>query len=270
MNPVERHQDIFDKKTLSQFEIEERVQDLLPSELVNDYKKNRRVPHIPEEQRIKKTPAREQKWTELATKLAATLTGKNKQEQEETMAPQTATLTAEAIAAAVAKAMKAITVQQEARAERIKQPDCFHGERSATVVDGWLRAVERYTRYYNFSATKACEFAVNLLQYNWMGPYIVVDKNFDKNIYKLTTMEGVPYTSWVHADRLKIAKSDDFDRTWYHPTAARNNMRRDLAIDSSSTLPFSMIESTRVDRGRSTVSRGGDVGHYFDESEKSG
>ncbi|OAD71944.1 hypothetical protein PHYBLDRAFT_169855 [Phycomyces blakesleeanus NRRL 1555(-)] len=108
------------------------------------------------------------------------------------------------------------------------------------------------------------------LEYNWMGPYIVVDKNFDKNIYKLTTMEGVPYTSWVHADRLKIAKSDDFDRTWYHPTAAHNNMRRDLAIDSSSTLPFSMIESTRVDRGRSTVSRGGDVGHYFDESEKSG
>ncbi|OAD79022.1 hypothetical protein PHYBLDRAFT_141078 [Phycomyces blakesleeanus NRRL 1555(-)] len=48
MNFGERHQENFDKKTLSQFEIEERVQDLLPKELVNYYKKNRRVPHIPD------------------------------------------------------------------------------------------------------------------------------------------------------------------------------------------------------------------------------
>ncbi|OAD67242.1 hypothetical protein PHYBLDRAFT_74048, partial [Phycomyces blakesleeanus NRRL 1555(-)] len=157
MNPGERHQENFDKKTLSQFEIEERVQGLLPKELVNDYKKNRRVPHIPEEQRLKNTPAREQKWSELAKKLAATLTGKNKELEE--MAPQTATVTAEAIAAAVAEAMKAITAQQESRAKRIKQPDCFRGERSAAVVDGWLRAVERYTKYYNFAPTKACDFA---------------------------------------------------------------------------------------------------------------
>ncbi|OAD72659.1 hypothetical protein PHYBLDRAFT_145975 [Phycomyces blakesleeanus NRRL 1555(-)] len=57
MNPGERHQENFDKKTLSQFEIEERVQELLPKELVNDYKKNWHVPHIPEEQRLKNTPA---------------------------------------------------------------------------------------------------------------------------------------------------------------------------------------------------------------------
>ncbi|OAD71941.1 hypothetical protein PHYBLDRAFT_169853 [Phycomyces blakesleeanus NRRL 1555(-)] len=210
MNPVERHQDIFDKKTLSQFEIEERVQDLLPSKLVNDYKKNRRVPHIPEEQRIKKTPAREQKWTELATKLAATLTGKNKQEQEETMAPQTATLTAEAIAAAVAKAMKAITVQQEARAEQIKQPDCFHGERSATVVDGWLRAVERYTRYYNFSTTKACEFAEMFLPPD------------------LSTLT-MPATSLWH---MPVASTWG-NRTTTHPSPNRTNRR----TNSSTVVP---------------------------------
>ncbi|OAD78057.1 hypothetical protein PHYBLDRAFT_141920 [Phycomyces blakesleeanus NRRL 1555(-)] len=161
MNPGERHQENFDKKTLSQFEIEEQVQDLLPKELVNDYKKNRHVPHIPEEQRLKNTPAREQKWSKLAKKLAATLTGKNKELEE--MAPQTATVTAEAITATVAEAMKAITAQQESRAERIKQPDCFRGEHSAAVVDGWLRAVEHYTKYNNFALTKACNFAVNLL-----------------------------------------------------------------------------------------------------------
>ncbi|OAD79028.1 hypothetical protein PHYBLDRAFT_164114 [Phycomyces blakesleeanus NRRL 1555(-)] len=107
------------------------------------------------------------------------------------------------------------------------------------------------------------------LEYNWMGPYIVIDKNADKNIYKLTTMEGVPYTSWVHANRLKIAKSNDFDHIWYHPTPARAQMRRDLALDSSSALPFSLVDSSGVDRGLSTVLGGGDVGHYFNESVKS-
>ncbi|OAD65501.1 hypothetical protein PHYBLDRAFT_153399 [Phycomyces blakesleeanus NRRL 1555(-)] len=82
-------------------------------------------------------------------------------------------------------------------------------------------------------------------------------------------MEGVPYTSWVHADRLKIVKSDDFNRTWYHPTPAHAQMHRDLAIDSSSTLPFSLVTTSMVDRGLSTVLEGGDVGHYFDESVKS-
>ncbi|OAD71529.1 hypothetical protein PHYBLDRAFT_72104 [Phycomyces blakesleeanus NRRL 1555(-)] len=49
------HQGNFDKKTLSQFEIEERVQDLLLSKLVNNYKNNRHVPYIPEEHRLKST-----------------------------------------------------------------------------------------------------------------------------------------------------------------------------------------------------------------------
>ncbi|OAD72661.1 hypothetical protein PHYBLDRAFT_73069 [Phycomyces blakesleeanus NRRL 1555(-)] len=84
------------------------------------------------------------------------------------------------------------------------------------------------------------------LEYNWMGPYIVIDKNADKNIYKLTTMEGVPYTSWVHANHLKIAKSDDFDHIWYHPTPGCAQMRCDLALDSSSALPFSLVDSSGV------------------------
>ncbi|OAD75724.1 hypothetical protein PHYBLDRAFT_166950 [Phycomyces blakesleeanus NRRL 1555(-)] len=95
---------------------------------------------------------------------------------------------------------------------------------------------------------------------------------FSSNQYSfttLTTMEGVPYTSWVHANRLKIAKSDDFDHTWYYPTPAHAQMRRDLALDSSSALLFSLVDSSGVDRGLSTVSGGGDVGHYFDESVKS-
>ncbi|OAD68544.1 hypothetical protein PHYBLDRAFT_150137 [Phycomyces blakesleeanus NRRL 1555(-)] len=48
------------------------------------------------------------------------------------------------------------------------------------------------------------------LEYNWMSPYVVVDKNSDTDVYKLTMTEGVSYTYWVHADHLKLAKDDDY------------------------------------------------------------
>ncbi|KAG2190799.1 hypothetical protein INT47_010346 [Mucor saturninus] len=107
------------------------------------------------------------------------------------------------------------------------------------------------------------------LEYNWMGPYIVVDKNPDTNIYKITTVEGVPYKSWVHADRLKIAKSNDFDKTWYHPTVSRSQMRHDLSINPTSSLPLALLDSPLVDRGLSTVSEGGDVVPNFGETSSS-
>ncbi|KAG2190788.1 hypothetical protein INT47_000170 [Mucor saturninus] len=208
MDPVERHQKTSDNKTLSQFEIEERVQNLLPSELVTDYKRNRRVPHIPEEQRLKNTPAREEKWSELAQHLAATLTGKNKQPEQ--MTPPPVTVTAEAIAAAVAEAMKAITAQQDSRAERIKQPDCFRGERSAAAVDGWLRAVERYTTYYHFTPTRACEFAVNLLR-----------ERADTWWRRMELKDNHP-TTW---ESFKLALSGEF-RPVYSLQTARDRLAR--------------------------------------------
>ncbi|OAD71531.1 hypothetical protein PHYBLDRAFT_147282 [Phycomyces blakesleeanus NRRL 1555(-)] len=70
------------------------------------------------------------------------------------------------------------------------------------------------------------------------------NKNFEKNIYKLTTMEGVSYTSWVYAEHLKIVKSDNFDHTWYHPTPVHAQMRQDLATDSFSALLFSLVDTS--------------------------
>ncbi|OAD74556.1 hypothetical protein PHYBLDRAFT_167963 [Phycomyces blakesleeanus NRRL 1555(-)] len=53
----------------------------------------------------------------------------------------------------------------------------------------------------------------------------VVDKNPDTDVYKLTTTEGVPYTSWVHADHLKLAKVDSISQSWFHPTASHAQSR---------------------------------------------
>ncbi|KAG2190783.1 hypothetical protein INT47_012934, partial [Mucor saturninus] len=97
------------------------------------------------------------------------------------------------------------------------------------------------------------------LEYNWMGPYLVIDKNPDTDVYKLTTVEGIPYTSWVHADRLKLAKVDVISQTWFHPTASRAQTRRDLLAAASSPLDVSVIDDSLVARGRSTVWGGDDV-----------
>ncbi|KAG2192115.1 hypothetical protein INT47_012407, partial [Mucor saturninus] len=41
------------------------------------------------------------------------------------------------------------------------------------------------------------------LEYNWMGPYHVVNCNTDYNVYQIKELEGKLYNSWVHTDRLK-------------------------------------------------------------------
>ncbi|KAG0162079.1 hypothetical protein DFQ30_003918, partial [Apophysomyces sp. BC1015] len=51
------------------------------------------------------------------------------------------------------------------------------------------------------------------LEYNWMGPYVVLEKNPNVDIYKIETLDGTPYTSWVHTDHLKPAYADKFQST---------------------------------------------------------
>ncbi|KAG1468527.1 hypothetical protein G6F56_003781 [Rhizopus delemar] len=87
------------------------------------------------------------------------------------------------------------------------------------------------------------------LEYNWMGPYLVVDKNEDSNIYKLVTIGGEPYQSWVHVDRLKEVKAESIQEAWYNPTVSRAAWRREMGLSAGG----------QVDQSRSKGSGGNDV-----------
>ncbi|EIE92297.1 hypothetical protein RO3G_17168 [Rhizopus delemar RA 99-880] len=101
------------------------------------------------------------------------------------------------------------------------------------------------------------------LEYNWMGPYIITGKNDTTNIYKLTTIGGEPYPSWVHVDRLKEVKAESVAEPWYNPTVSRAVWRSQNGV---STLPEANPKVTpspstaaQVDQRRSTVLEGSDV-----------
>lgn len=65
------------------------------------------------------------------------------------------------------------------------------------------------------------------LEYNWMGPYQIINSNNDFNVYQIKEIEGNIYNSWVHTDRLKpIAinnnnTNNNFSSSWYIPRIAR-------------------------------------------------
>lgn len=61
------------------------------------------------------------------------------------------------------------------------------------------------------------------LEYNWMGPYIVQNRNLDFNVYKIKEVDGKDYKSWVHTDRLQLVKfnGDNISNSWYIPRIAR-------------------------------------------------
>ncbi|KAL9536436.1 hypothetical protein PS6_011904, partial [Mucor atramentarius] len=46
------------------------------------------------------------------------------------------------------------------------------------------------------------------LEFNWMGPYVVLKTNLDYNIYQIQEIEGKLYNSWVHTDRLHSVQYD--------------------------------------------------------------
>lgn len=60
------------------------------------------------------------------------------------------------------------------------------------------------------------------LEYSWQGPYIVEKRNLDYNVYKIKEIEGKPYSSWVHTDRLQPVQynGNTIDQTWYIPREA--------------------------------------------------
>jgi hypothetical protein len=103
------------------------------------------------------------------------------------------------------------------------------------------------------------------LEFNWVGPFIIVEKNETSHIFKLVSIAGEPYPSWVHVDRLKAVKADSIDTPWYNPTVSRANWRTTMGLNSRnksvvSPSPDSVEIFSEVGQGRPTVSGGSDVG----------
>ncbi|KAG1177838.1 hypothetical protein G6F36_010757 [Rhizopus arrhizus] len=69
------------------------------------------------------------------------------------------------------------------------------------------------------------------LEFHWMGPYEVVNRNLDFNTYQIQEINGKMYTSWVHTDRLHPVKYDgsSINKSWYIPRIARNESAVKLA-----------------------------------------
>ena len=75
------------------------------------------------------------------------------------------------------------------------------------------------------------------LEFNWKGPYIVLDRNLDYDTYKLKDLHGKEYGSWVHTDRLRPIHVKETPTTpWFDPTAARAATREFYQTNLSNTL----------------------------------
>ncbi|KAG1019220.1 hypothetical protein G6F43_014365 [Rhizopus delemar] len=97
-----------------------------------------------------------------------------------------------------------------------------------------------------------------------MGPFLVVNKNKETNIYKLVSVGGEPYNSWVHVDRLKEVKAEEIKEPWYNPTVSRAAWRAEMGLSSgaaggSGVVSSSGVANVAVDRGRSQSLGGNDV-----------
>lgn len=92
------------------------------------------------------------------------------------------------------------------------------------------------------------------LEYNWFGPFLVVDKNENINIYKLVDLGGVPYSSWVHVDRLKAVKAETIDTPWYNPAVSRAAWRSEMGLSGSGFGSGVGSGAVKNDQRRSSVS----------------
>ncbi|SAL95618.1 hypothetical protein, partial, partial [Absidia glauca] len=74
------------------------------------------------------------------------------------------------------------------------------------------------------------------LEYNWEGPYRVLKKNADTDIYWLETLGGVVRNDWVHVDRLKKAKTVEElmeSRPWFEVSSSRAQWPASALRDAS-------------------------------------
>ncbi|OBZ67531.1 hypothetical protein A0J61_11908, partial [Choanephora cucurbitarum] len=47
---------------------------------------------------------------------------------------------------------------------KVKEPNTYGGARDALMIDGWIRALERYSTFYEWSTERTCLFATTLLR----------------------------------------------------------------------------------------------------------
>lgn len=75
------------------------------------------------------------------------------------------------------------------------------------------------------------------LEYNWKGPYRILDRNLDTHVYQIQDMNGNTYASWVHTDRLRPIhiKSPIGNSPWFDPTASRANTRQQVSLSAQSS-----------------------------------
>jgi hypothetical protein len=82
------------------------------------------------------------------------------------------------------------------------------------------------------------------LEYHWEGPYRIIKKNSQTDVYQLETFGGVTKKDWVHVDRLKKVKTVDKileTKPWFDVAVSRARWPagalRDHSIVDSSSLP---------------------------------
>ncbi|CAO3682154.1 unnamed protein product [Umbelopsis ramanniana] len=106
------------------------------------------------------------------------------------------------------------------------------------------------------------------LEPNWLGPYVVVDRNLETHIYKLEHVLGEPYDSWIHVDRLRKMDPYSIDTPFYSPASTRANWVAENGLPpdepyvpdtSMQPVPVpkpnmedDIVDPPEVDRGRST------------------
>lgn len=111
------------------------------------------------------------------------------------------------------------------------------------------------------------------LEPNWLGPYVVVDRNLETHIYKLEHVLGEPYDCWIHVDRLRKMDPYSIDTPFYSPASTRANWVAENGlppdepyVPNTSMHPVpvpdpnmedNIVDPPEVDRGRSTPLRGG-------------
>ncbi|OAD66958.1 hypothetical protein PHYBLDRAFT_174668 [Phycomyces blakesleeanus NRRL 1555(-)] len=172
---------IFTNAQKKKFEIEERVQILLPAELASSFAASHTVPSLPEDQRLHSSPSRVSFWDTQAQNIVAKLSGVPVSTplvpnspvhipvpSSLPMSTPPAPVDPAALAAPAAMTMPeliaafttALHSSQPPAAYtgpnsvpapvslpplvQIERPDFYHGARSANAIDGWTGSVESY------------------------------------------------------------------------------------------------------------------------------
>lgn len=81
------------------------------------------------------------------------------------------------------------------------------------------------------AATKRAEMVLVRLEtkyglvLNWFGPFLVFQRNLTSGLCKLIYLNGAPYQSWFHADRLLNLSRTTLNAPWFQPAPVHTPLR---------------------------------------------